>query len=134
MHDARMFDWTGPFRDAVRVGLDCSRGMKRTMQMLAAHCALKQSSDILASPGTMLAPALSTDREQQWQHILTPISAKAILAQRHVHRCSICEAARHTHRRACTHAHTHTHVHSHTRTHECARAHTYKHKCARVYT
>jgi len=26
---------------------------------------LKQSSDIVASPGTMLAPTLSTDREQQ---------------------------------------------------------------------
>jgi len=28
---------------------------------------LKQSSDIVTIPGTMLAPALSTDREQQQQ-------------------------------------------------------------------
>jgi hypothetical protein len=62
-HDARKFAWTGPFRNTVRVGLDCSRGMERTVQVLAAHCVLKQSSDIVASPGTMLAPALSTDRE-----------------------------------------------------------------------
>jgi hypothetical protein len=40
-------------------------GMDRTVQVLAVHCVLKQSSDIVASPGTMLAPTLSTDREQQ---------------------------------------------------------------------
>jgi hypothetical protein len=65
----------GPFRNAVRVGLDCLRGVERTLQVLAVHCVLKQSSDIVASPCTMLAPALSTDREQQQQqHILTPAS------------------------------------------------------------
>jgi len=31
------------------------------VQVLAAHCVLKQSLDIVASPGTMLTPALSTD-------------------------------------------------------------------------
>jgi hypothetical protein len=31
VHDARKFAWTGPFRNAVRVGLDCSRGMERTV-------------------------------------------------------------------------------------------------------
>ena len=90
----------------------------------------KLSSDIVASPGTMLAPALSTDREQQKQHILTPVSAKATPAQRHAHHCSICGAARHT--QACLH--TRTLVHAHTRIHACARAHTYKYKRARVYT
>ena len=67
-------------QDAVRVGLDSSRGVERTVQVLAAHCVLKQSSDIVASPGTMLAPALLTDREQQQQHILTPVSANDALA------------------------------------------------------
>ena len=58
---------------------------------------LKQSSDIVASPGTMLAPAFSTDRELQQQHILTPALAKDTLAQHHAHHCSVCGAARHTH-------------------------------------
>ena len=71
-HDARKFACTGPFRNAVCVGLDCSRGMERTVQVLAAHGLLKQRLDMVASPGTMLAPALSKDREQQQQHILTP--------------------------------------------------------------
>jgi hypothetical protein len=46
--------------------------MERTVQVLAMLCVLKHSADIVASPGTMLAPALSKDREQQQQHILTP--------------------------------------------------------------
>jgi hypothetical protein len=71
--------------------------MERTVQVLAVHCVLKQSSDIMASPGTTLAAALSTDKEQQQQHILTPASAKAAPAQRHAHHCSICGAVRHTH-------------------------------------
>ena len=87
----------GPFCNVAHVGLDCSRVMERTVQVLAAHCVLKQSSDIVASPGTMLAPALSTDREQQKQHILTPASAKDALAQHHTHYCSVCGAERHTH-------------------------------------
>jgi hypothetical protein len=99
------------------------------VQVLAAHCVLKQSSEILASPGTMLAPALSTDREQHQQYILTPASAKAAPAQRHARHCSICGAVRHTHRRACTHAHTHAHRCTHTR----MRMHTHIHKRARVY-
>jgi len=73
------------------------RGMERTVQVLATYCVLNQSSDIVASPGTMLAPALSTDREQQQQHIPTPASAKDALAQQHAHHCSVCGAARHTH-------------------------------------
>ena len=109
MHDAREFAWTKPFRNAVCVGWDCSRGIKRTVQVLAAHCSLKQSSDIVASPG-MLAPALSTDREQQQQHILTPALAKDPLAQHHAHHCSVCGAERHTHR--ATHAHTRTHAYA----------------------
>jgi len=125
-----------PFRNAVRVGLDCLRGMERTVQVLAAHCVLKQSSDIVASPGTMLAPALLTDREQQQQqHILALVSAKATPAQRHARLCSICGAARCTHRRACTHARTHAHTCTHTHVHTHTHEHTHTNlKCARVYT
>jgi hypothetical protein len=47
------------------------KGMECTVQVLAAHCVLKQCSCTVASPGTMPAPALSADREQQQQHILT---------------------------------------------------------------
>jgi hypothetical protein len=39
-------------------------GHEAHVQVLAAHCVLKQRSDFVASPGTMLAPALS-QREQQ---------------------------------------------------------------------
>ena len=115
--------------DAVRVGLDYLRGMESTVQVLAVHCVLKQCSDIAASPGAILAPALSTDmelREQQHQHILTPDSAKDAPALRHAHHCSVCKAARHTHRHAHTHARTNTFAHT--------RAHKYKHKRARVLT
>ena len=79
----------------------------------------------------MLAPALSTDRDQQQQHILMPASAKATPAQRHAHHCSICGPQ---HRHTGKPAHTRTHVHAHTRTHASARAHTYKHKRAHTYT
>ena len=84
--------------------------MERTVQVLAAHCVLKQGSDIVASTGTMLAPVLLADREQQQQHILTPASANDAPAQRHTHQCSKCEAARHTR----THTHTLTHAYAHT--------------------
>ena len=133
----------GPFRNVVRVGLDCLRGMERTVQVLAAHCVLKQSSDIVASPGTMLAPALLTDREQQQQHVLTPASAKAAPAQRHAHTPlqHLCGSKAHT----CTHttrAHTytlacmltHTHMRTHTHTHARTHAHTYTHPLTRRHT
>ena len=123
---------TGPFRNAVRVGLDYLRGMECTVQVLAAHCVLKQSSGIMASPGTMLAPTLSTDREQQQQHILTPASAKDALAQHHAYHCSVCGAARHTH--TGWHAHMRTHTHTYTYTHAGTHTHTYKHKRVRILT
>ena len=123
-------DGTLQERDPFWLGLFAGHGA--TLQVLAVYCELKQSSDIVASPGTMLAPALSTDREQQ-QHILTPASAKAATAQRHAHHCSICGAVKHTH--TYTHAHTltrmrmrtHIHTHKHTGTHACAhtRVHAY---------
>ena len=89
--------------------------MERTVQVLAAHFVLKLSS-YGGQLGTMLAPALLTDREQQQQHVLTPESAKDAPVQRHAH-CSVCGAARHTHRRTHTHTHTHTHIHTHIHTH-----------------
>jgi hypothetical protein len=120
----------GTFRNTVCVGLDCSRGMECTLQMLAAHCVLKHSSDIVARPGTMLAPALNRQGAAAAAHPHTCFSkgcsstASCTPLQRlwgskaHIHRCT----------------HTRTHVDAHTRTHACTRAHTYKPKCARVYT
>jgi hypothetical protein len=127
IHDARKFAWTGPFRNAVRDGMDCLRGKERTVQVLAAHYMLKQSSDIVARPGTMLTPALSTDREQQQQHILTPASAKAAPALRHAHHCSVCGVARHTQTHTYTHAHAHAHTHTQTRARIHTGAHTHRH-------
>ena len=100
------------------------------------HTVLKQSPDMVASPGTVLAPALATDREQQQQHILTPKSAKAAPAQRHAHYCSAhSHTCAHTykHRRMCeyTQARIHTRVHTYTRTN--TQAHTHTHTYARIH-
>jgi len=144
IHDARKFAWTGPFRNAVRDGMDCLRGKERTVQVLAAHYMLKQSSDIVARPGTMLTPALSTDREQQQQHILTPASAKAAPAQRGASTPlqHLWGSKAHAQRNTCTHKHTHTHTHTHTYTHAHAHthtntnvhAHTHTHAHAQIHT
>ena len=120
----------GPFRNVVHFGLDCSRGMECTVQMLAAHCVLKQSSDIVASPGTMLAPALSTDREQQQQHIPHACFSKGCSSTASCY-CSICGAARHTHRH--THAHT-TRTHTNTNAREYLQARTRTFTCTRPNT
>ena len=100
----------------------------------------------MASPGTVLAPALSTDREQQKQHILTPASVKDALAQHHANHYSVFGAARHTHIQASTRirahirtpAHTHTHAHNYTHTNTHAREHsqarTRMYTCARTNT
>jgi hypothetical protein len=132
--------------------------MERTVQVLATHCLLKQSSDIVASPGTMLAPALSTDREQQQQHILTLTSVKTAPAQRHATAASMGQQGTHTgthnahtYKHKCeriltgahTHVHMHTYKHTYTRTrtytnaqtyrythvHAHIRTHTHTHKC-----
>ena len=139
VHDARKFAWAGPFRNAVRIGLDCSRGMECTVQVLVVHCVLKQSSDIVPSPGNMLAPAFSTDREQQQQqqHILTPASAEAAPAKRHAHHCSThSHACKHTYTdaRANTHRRAHIHTHKHTCTHTRAQTHTHTHTCICTHT
>jgi len=94
-----------------------------------ALCVEAEVEDV-ASPGTMLAPALSTDREQQQQHIHTPASAKDALVQHHAHHCSVCEAARHT-QQASKHIRAHTRTHTHILH---TRMYTYKHKRLRILT
>jgi hypothetical protein len=120
--------------------------MERTVQVFAAHCVLKQSSDIMASLGTMLAPALSTDREQQQQHILTPASTKDALAQHHAHAPlqRLWGSKAHTYRLALTYAHIHAHIeihthahtytHTNTNAHEYLQAHTHTYTCTRTNT
>jgi hypothetical protein len=107
----------------------------------SACCALyveasSESSDIVASSGTMLAPALSTDGEQEQQHILTPASAKTAPAQRHEHHCSNCGAVRHTH--TGTHAHIHSHAcacaHAYSRAREYTQVRTHTYTCTRTNT
>ena len=92
---------------------------------------VRTSLDIVASPGTMLAPALSTDRKQQQQHVLMPASAKD--AQHHAHHCCVCEAARHTHQ-ASTHIRAHTRTHTHTRMRTYTNTNTRKYSQARTRT
>ena len=113
-NDARKFAWTR-FRNAIRVGLDCLRGMERTVQVLATHCVSKQSSDIVASPGTTLAPALNR---------------QGTAATAHPHACcskgcsstASCTLLQHLwgskaqpQRDTCTHTHARTHIHTPTR-------------------
>ena len=88
------------------------------VQVLAACCVLKQISDNVASPGTMLTPALSADREQQQQHILTPASVKAAPAQHQAHHRSMLWGSK-AHTQAHTHRHTHTHAYALTNTNAC---------------
>ena len=89
---------------------------------------------ILWSVRARTCPVLLADREQQQQeqHTLTPAPA-----QRRAHHCSVCGAARHTHRQACTHSfvHMHMHTHTHTQTHtHHEHAHTHTNTNARQYT
>jgi hypothetical protein len=119
--------------------------MEHALQVLAAHCVLKQSSDIVAQASYSHLP--SKDRKQQ-QHILTPAAAKAVPAQRHAHHCSICGAVRHTHTNTLTcmrmhihiqtqaraHTYTRTNIQAHTLTHTHAHAHTHAHTHVHAYT
>ena len=118
--------WTGPFRNAVRVGLDCSRGIEHTVQVLAAHCVLKQSSDIVASPGIVLAPALSRHTHRH-THTHTHMHA-------HAHTYTNTNARANTLRRAHTHTHAHTHKHTCTRAHTYTRTNTQAHTRAHTHT
>jgi hypothetical protein len=54
--------------------------LKQILECLEPYEAAQDCSDTVASPGTMLVPALSSDKEQQQQHILTPVSANDALA------------------------------------------------------
>ena len=133
VHDARKFACTGPFQNAVSVGLDCSRGMKRTVQVLTAHCVLKQSS-YGGQPGHHARTCPLNRQGKQQQHILIPDSAKDAPAKHHAHHCSVCGAARHTHRHTHTHSRMRTHrqIQKRARIHTCAHTNTQTH--ARTHT
>ena len=90
----------------------------------------------MASLGTMLAPALSTDREQQQQHILTPASTKDALAQHHAHAPlqRLWGSKAHTYRLARTYAHTHAHIDIHTRIRTPYTLYTHTNTNAREYS
>jgi hypothetical protein len=76
------------------------KGMEHTVQMLAAYCVLKRCSDAVASPGTMLAPALSS------YHLVHESTAPCTPLQR------LWGSEAHTHTREYTQACTHTHIHT----------------------
>ena len=122
-HDARKFACTGPFRNAVCVGLDCSRGMERTVQVLAAHCVLKQSRH----------------RGQPKHHAHTcPLNRQGTAAA-HSHACfstgcystASCTPLQHLWG-SKAHTDAHTYKHKHARKFTQARTHTYT--CARTNT
>ena len=97
----------------------------------------------MASPGNELAPAFSTDRKQQQQHILTPASAKAGCSS--TASCTPLQnlwgSKRDTHTGTHTRTYAHTHTqHNHTLTRMRMRTHTYtymrmhKHTDTRAHT
>ena len=126
--DARKFAWTETLMNAV---LDCSWGMERTVQVLAAHCVLKQSSDIVASPGTC------------------PFNRQGTAAAAHPHACfskgcsstasraplrRLWGSKAHTYRLARTYAHTHAHIDIHTRIRTPYTLYTHTNTNAREYS
>ena len=107
------------------VGLDCSRGMERTVQVLAAHCVLKQSADIVWPwpPGHHASNC--------------PLNRQGTAAPALPHACfskgysstAPCTPLQHlwgskTHTQVCLHTHTHTYTHTHTHTQMHARIYT----------
>ena len=128
-NDARKIAWTGPFRNAFRVGLDCFRGMDRAVQVLAAHCVEAQFRHC-GQPG---------------HHARTcPLNKQGTAAAEHPHACfrkgssstasysAACLWGSKAHTQACTHTHTHTHTHMHTHTNKITRVNT--HRQARTHT
>ena len=144
----RKLAWTGPFRNAVCVGLDCSRGTERTVQVLAAHC----------------VEAEFRHRGQPGHHARTcPLKKQGTAAAAHPRAyfseecpstasCTplqgLWDNKAHTYRLARTYAHTHAHIHTrmrkHTQTQKCANtrrlahahthAHAQTHRHTRVHT
>jgi hypothetical protein len=113
--------WTGPFRNAVRVGLDCSRDMERTVQVLAMHC----------------VEAECRHRGQPRHHARTcPLNRQGTAAAAHPHACfskgysstAPCTPLQHL---WGSRTHTHTGVPAHT--HTCARTHAYTHAHAHTH-
>jgi len=137
------------------VGLDCSRGMERTVQVLAAHCVLKQSADIvwpwppghhasncpLNRQGTA-APALPHACFSKGYSSTAPCTPLQHLwgSKTHTQACLHTRIRVHAHTRTRVHAHTHTHTcaqtHRHTRTytHACAHTHLHTHTCICTHT
>jgi len=128
--------------------------MKRTVQVLAAHCVLKRCADIVIRMHDARCTHLPCPLSRQGTAaaaVAAHLHAKPAPALRHAHHCSICGAASHshththtstapctplqrlwgskslTHAHICTHSHTHihTHTHTHTQTHTHTNTHTH---------
>jgi len=138
----RKLAWTGPFRNAVRAGFDCSRGMEHTVQVLAEHCVLKQSSDIVARASCSYLPSQQTGnsstssrllQQRLLQHTVMHTTAASV-GQQGTHTGVHTHAQTHSHARIQTHSRAHTHtltrmrMCSHIQTQACVRMHTGAHK------
>jgi hypothetical protein len=135
-HYARKFAWTGPFRNTVRVGLDCSRGMERTVQVLAVRWLLKQSSDIQPGHQARTCP-LNRQGKAEAAHPHARFS-------KGYSSTAPCTPLQHlwggkTHTKVCLHTRTHVHAHMHTCMRTCAhiqqtQTHAHKHTDTREHT
>ena len=103
--------------------------------VLAAHCLLKQCSDIVASPGTKTGNSSSNTSSCLLQnspmHTAASVGQQGTLMHTHTHMRA------HTYTQTCMNTHIHTHAHIHTHTHiyiVCKHTHTYKHTHTHTYT
>ena len=156
-NDARKIAWTGPFRNAFRVGLDCFRGMGRAVQVLAAHCVEaqfrhcgqpghhartcplnRQGTAEAAHPHACFSKGYSysstapcTPQQHLWgskTHTGMPAHTHTCArTHTHAHTNTNTNARTNTHARVQTHRHTREHTYTRTNTGTHARAHTYTH-------
>jgi hypothetical protein len=112
-----------PYRNAVRVGLDCSRGMERAVQVLAAHYGLKQIPDIQGCTASCTP----------LQHLWGSKTHTGTHTHIHSHACACAHTYKYRRAREYTGAHTHTYVHAQTDTRTHSLALTHRHTRAHVY-
>jgi len=132
----------GLFRNAVRVGLGCSRGMDRTLQVLAAHCELTWCSDVAAPcshlPSQQTGNSSSSTSSRLLQQRLLQHSTMHTTAASVGQQDTRTGVPAHTRTHMCTHTHEHTHVHAHTHTNTntrvCTQRRAHTHTLARTQT
>ena len=142
-HYARKFAWTGPFRNAVLVGLDC------WLNLFAGHgahsagacCALCVEAEFrhCGQPGHHARTCpLNRQRTAEAAHPHACFSKGCSSTASHTLLQCLWGRKAHTYRLARTYAHTHAYIHIHTHAHTYpntnTNAHEYSQARTRMYT